>query len=154
MSTPKPKTLFTRIFGEKKEPKQGKLTRREKVDIWYLNPDIPHTIDSDILKGAKNLPPSYVAREKRYKDTAKRKKREAELTKRFAQRGTIRQSLMRQSSKNSDYGDNINYLHEHDNDVDTFLSKQGIRTIKGGIKKPTRKQKSLQKTRKNKKYIK
>ncbi len=149
MSTPKPKTFFTRIFGEKKEPKQGKLTRREKVDIWYLNPDIPHTIDSIILKGAKNLPPSYVEREKRYKDAAKRKKRQEMLTKKFAQRGTIRKSLMRQSSKNSDYGDNVNYLDN--NDLDTFLREEGIRTIKGGIKNNTRKQKRRQKTRKNRK---
>jgi hypothetical protein len=149
MSTPKPKTFFTRIFGEKKEPKPGKFTKKEKYEIWDLNPNLPRTTDSTILRWAINLPPSYVEREKRYKDTARRKKKEEMLTKRFAQRGTIRQSLARQSSKNSDYGDNVNYLDN--NDIDTFLSKQGIRTIKGGIKNNTRKQKRRQKTRKNRK---
>lgn len=139
-------TFYGRFFS-KKEPKPGKLTKSEKRQVWDLNPNMPLTFDSTILKHADVMPASYVERQNRYRENDRRRKRDEDMTARFAYRKTLKN--MRQSSNLSDYGDDIRYLH--DNDLDTFLQEQGIRTVKGGIKRRTRKHKKRQRTRKHRK---
>ena len=127
-----------RLFRNKKTPKPGKLTKREKEQIYLMNPDLPLTADSDILLGATILPQTYLDRQKKHKKDKEIEKR----TKRF----TLRKQPKKISST-QDYGSNPHHLE--DDDVHAFLEKSGIDPTARGTKKIKRTHKKTNKKRKH-----
>lgn len=125
--------VLSRLF-KKRSLGPGKLTRKEKYQIYSMNPELNSLHSARYMYyNAKNLPESVIKRKEYFKQKAKKEKEISKRTKKMRDISKIRKSVIsnRKTTESDEYGSNIIELGTNDS-VGSFLNRVNISTRKTG----------------------